>query len=331
MDRMTIIARAGFSALSRELLNLLIKEGACMRQNSFHFDHSQNDSENVKVEMNLLLLVRDRINCALDADATRIDVSCSIAKTEQEIFVVKFKDNIFGEKSYTVILNNENNYYHQKFKHEVLKDYILWFTRFGSIELQLGKTSHAKAVLFLKGLEKDKAEELAFGHVFPAESSTPDILFEEYNMKAPEYYCKKIIKTGFLQHFPKITYEAVFYIEGNKIKLKYNPMLIQSDQENQTSVYTVQERYGVWLCKNYVPVTRKNQWIINRAIRSTDFHAFFNCQEASVNFEQTPCNDRATAIMEDIEREIKKIVAEIVESDDQMQFEWLIYSVCSGM
>ena len=302
-----------------------------MQNDALQVTPRQKCDEKVHDKKNLLLMIRDRIACALDAEATRINVDCSIMVKDEQILIVKYKDNIFGEKIFTKNLNGEAEFYYQKFKHEVLKHYILWFTRFGSMELELGKRSHEKAALFLKGLEKEDTEKIFFGHVFPAESNTPDILFEKHSMQAPEYYCKKIIKTGFLQHFPEFSYEAVFYIEGDKVKFQYNSMLSQSGQEKQASAYTVQDRYGVWLCKDYVPVDRKNEWLMNQAIRSTNFHAFFNCQGLCVNAELTSCNDTPTAILEDIEREIKKIIAEIVISDDQMQFEWLIYSVCSGL
>lgn len=303
-----------------------------MQQNPSQSDQSQRYSEKMNDKTDVLLMLRNRIDCALAADATRIDVDCSIRiEAEQEMLVIQFKDNIFGEKAPIVFLNNQAKYYHQKFNHEVLKDYVMWFTSFGSIELEFGKKSHDGAVLFLKGLGREVAEEISFGHVFPSESSTPDILFEEHGMKTLEYYCKKYVKIGFLQHFPSISYEAVFFIEGDKIKSQYNPLLIPSGQENQMSAYTAQERYGVWLCNNYVPVERKNQWIMNRVIRSTDFHAFFNCPGLSVDAEKTSCEDTPTAILEDIKIEIKKIIAEILESDDQLQFEWLIYSVCSGL
>jgi len=279
----------------------------------------------------LLFMIRDKIDCALDADATRIDVNCSIMVKHEQIFVLKYQDNIFGEEIFTEKISGEDENYQQKFQHEVLKDYILWFTRFGSVELELGQTNHAGTVLFLKGLEKEEAEKISFGHVFPAESSTPDILFEAHSMKAPDYYCKKITKTGFLSHFPEISYEAVFYIEGDKVKSQYDSLLIQSDQKQRVGAYRVQERYGLWLCKNYIPIERKNRWIMNRNIRSTDFHAFFNCEGLCVDAELTSCNDTPSGILEDIEMEIKKIMEEIVASDDQMQLEWLIYSVCSGL
>jgi hypothetical protein len=302
-----------------------------MQKDALTVAPSQIGAEKVNDKMNILFMIRDRIACALDADATRIAVDCSIIGENEEILVVKYRDNIFGEKIFTEKLNSTAESYQQNFKHEVLKDYVMWFTRFGSVELKLGKTSHEGAVLFLKGLEREEAEKISFGHVFPAESSTPDILFETHRMKAPDYYCKKFVKTGFLQHFPEISYEAVFYIEGDKVKLQYNPLLIQSDQEQRSGAYRVQERYGLWLCKNYIPIERKNRWIMNRNIRSTDFHAFFNCEGLCVDDELTSCGDTPSAILEDIKTETKKIMEEIVASDDQMQFEWLIYAVCSGL
>lgn len=120
------------------------------------------------------------------------------------------KKNLFNHVIPTVSVTSENNDsnmtgsriviygYNEnrrdKFTHSQLKDYILWFTKFGSVERCFGIEDNADVRLKLKGVDEDKFEEIEFGHIFPEESASVDKLFEDHMVDAPKWYCKKILK-----------------------------------------------------------------------------------------------------------------------------------------
>lgn len=104
------------------------------------------------------------------------------------------------------------------FTHEILKDYILWFTKFGSFEKEIAKLDLQNCELKLKGLNKEHSEIIKYGHIFPEENSNVEKLFERHIVRAREYYCKKIVRKGQLKNFPEIKYDAIFCVEGNKVK-----------------------------------------------------------------------------------------------------------------
>ena len=114
------------------------------------------------------------------------------------------------------------------FTHENVKDYILWFSKMGSIEKVFGHDENKDVTLELKGIDVNEYVPIEFGHVFPVESKSVDKLFDTYLVDAPKYYCKKIVKIGTLKNMPEIKYEAVFYIEGTKVKYAYNNMIKRS-------------------------------------------------------------------------------------------------------
>jgi hypothetical protein len=122
-----------------------------------------------------------------------------------------------------------------------------------------------------------------------------------------------------LNKHPYINYQAVFSIEGNKVKRKYNPMLAKKQQGG----YTVQERYGVWLCRDFIPVQRVNEWIGIRGTEFTKFHAFFNCQELKLTANRGSVMNTPDEILHDIEAEIRDIYNSITDSDDWRDMEWL--------
>ncbi|HDL01284.1 MAG TPA: hypothetical protein ENH23_03525 [candidate division Zixibacteria bacterium] len=221
-----------------------------------------------------------------------------------------------------IIIHGYNNNRRHKFTHEILKDYIMWFTKHGAIDNQFDVES-CGTVLYLKGLGKTKEEKIERGHYFSDDSHNINKLFETHITKAPDYYCKKVIKTGHLKNFPEIYYNAIFCIEGKYIKYDYNPMLRRPGYSPPSGAYTIQERYGLWLCKDFIPIQRKNDWITYKGSEYTKFHAFFNCQSLKLTANRGSVENTPSEILHDIMEEVKKIYDDIINSDDWTAMEWL--------
>ena len=249
------------------------------------------------------------------------------------------KKNLFDHKIPTVSVNNEdvpnqkngtkiviwgyNENRRDKFTHAQLKDYILWFTKFGSIEPCFGIDKYCNTTLSLKGVDNDVYETISFGHIFPQESLSVQKLFDEYLVDAPKWYCKKIIKEKSLKNYPEIKFQAVFYIEGTRIKYSYNPMIRRPGYTAPEGSYTVQERYGLWLCKDYMPIQRKNEWITSKGSEYTKFHAFVNCQALKLTANRGSIENTPSEILQDLKEAVREMYDNIVQSDDWDQLEWL--------
>lgn len=220
-----------------------------------------------------------------------------------------------------ITIRGYNNNRRDRFKQDILKDYVMWFTKFGSVETEFGIEKYKNAKLFLKGLDADEFEEIKFGHLFPNESHNVSKLFDQHLVGAPDYYCKKIKKEGKLKNFPEIKYQAIFCIEGNKVKLSYNQMLKR--QGYGRGMYKVQDRYGLWLCKDFIPIQTINDWFGSRGTEYIKFHAFLNCQDLSLTANRGSVNNTPSEVLEDLKREVQDIYAQIVSGDDWRQMEWL--------
>ena len=138
-----------------------------------------------------------------------------------------------------------NNNRRERFTHSRLRDHIYWFTKFGSVETQFGIEAHAKLKLHVKGLDRDDFETLTFGHPFPDESAKVDVLFDNYTVQAPSHYCHRAITKGSLPNHPEIRYNAVFSVEGKRVKYDSNPMLRRPGYSAPEGAYTIQDRYGL--------------------------------------------------------------------------------------
>jgi hypothetical protein len=228
-----------------------------------------------------------------------------------------------SETGTTVAIVGYNNNRRELFTHERLKDYIQWFTKFGSIETSFDLKDHVGMELHLTGLDRSVSERLDFGHYFPPDSKNMQYLFDEHLVKAPDYYCKRIVKEGHLRHFPEIKYSAVFCLEGNKVKQSYNKMLTRPGYKAPEGAYTVQQRYGVWLCKDFIPIGKKNEWITFKGSEYTKFHAFFNCQNFRLTANRGSVDNTPADIMSDVKDAMIEIYNGIVQGDAWREIEWL--------
>lgn len=225
-------------------------------------------------------------------------------------------------KGTEVIIYGYNNNRRDKFTHAILKDYILWFTKHGSVENHFLKPD-TDVNLLLKGLGQCDFEKIPQGHCFPEDSKEINKLFEEYLTKAPDYYSKKVIRNGILKNYPEISYQAIFCIEGKYAKYSYNQMLRRPGYSAPEGAYTIQERYGLWLCKDYIPIQRKNEWITYKGSEYTKFHAFVNCQDLRLTANRGSVDNTPTEILQDIKNEVLKIYNDIVKGDEWTSMEWL--------
>jgi hypothetical protein len=209
-----------------------------------------------------------------------------------------------------------------KFTHEMIKDHILWFTRHGGIDV-VTESKYKDVVIKLKGLDRDKYEDIKFGHIFPKESSSLEKLLDDYDAKAPDYYCKRIYKKLNLKQHPEVAIEIVFSIEGKYVKYEYNKMIRRSGYSAPEGSYTMAERYGLWLCKDYIPVQRNNEWVTTKGQEHTRFQAFVNCQDFRLTANRGSIENTPTELLLDIENTVKEVHNNIIASDDWNNIDWL--------
>lgn len=196
---------------------------------------------------------------------------------------------------------------------ERIKDYIYWFTKHGSIELEFGITKLENCKIFLKGLDKEEPELLTFGHRFADINDDIDFLFEKYDADAADYFVKKYLyKDQHLEKFPHIAYDVVIYVEGDSAKRKYNPML--GEKRSKRGKYKVSDRYGIYLCKDCMPVQNVNDWITSFGTGSNSvvlLHGFINCQSFKLTANRGSIANTDVEVIEAMKEEIQSIIQDI--------------------
>lgn len=178
-----------------------------------------------------------------------------------------------------IVMRGYNRNVTRGFSHRELRDFILWFTKFGSVELELGQVKNRDKKLRLTGLGRDEEEVLEFGHIFPPENYNLRELKREDPASPSKYFVKKWHESAVqVKGFPHVKLDIVFYIEGDKAKA-YNPMIRRPGRTTREGMYSVEDRYGLWVCRDYIPIQRMNDWIAVGKQVWTKYHAFVNCQD----------------------------------------------------
>jgi len=248
----------------------------------------------------------------------------ALANGNKPSISVSSRDVNPSEHGTKITIDDYNHSIRDRFTHSYLKDYILWFTKMGSIESQLGHQKHAKARVYLQGVDADAPETVEFGHIFPEESKDLGKLLDVFGVDAPSRYVKKWKQSGALKNFPDVKWDAVFYLEGDDAKRSYNPMIRGKGRTLQTGMYSVQERYGLWLCKDHIPIQRMNEWVTIKGSEFTRFHAFVNCQGFRLTANRGSVMNTPPAVLEDIQREVVQFYRDKIASTSEFtDLEWL--------
>lgn len=218
-------------------------------------------------------------------------------------------------------------------EHCLLSDYIRWFTRWGSWEPKLRNvtattsdevTDFGRCTLFLRGLAKsspDADEKLNFGHVFPNDDCT-DI--KKLRAKDDADPLKFYVRTWAfadepLTNNPDKRIDFLFALEGEGARREYNDMLRRQGKPRRPGDYLSQERYGLWLGRDYVPIQRFNSWVADQS-EYTRMHAFVNCDSLNLTANRGSVENTPQELLEDIQRTVEKLFEQIEGDKDYIKF-----------
>jgi len=206
------------------------------------------------------------------------------------------------------------------FGHLALKDFVLWKTKFGSVEKEFGTMENAKKVLWLQGLGKDTPEKIDFGHLFAIENCDLNKLRTTRPGDWTKAFCKRwIFPNRPIIDNPGKSIDMVFYVEGDEAKRSYNPMIRGRGKTPEYGMYKVEDRYGLWICKDYIPIKRYNEWLGLGKRLETKYHAFVNCQEFRLTANRGDIGNTPPDLLDALERTVRHIFEVEIQQGDEYQ------------
>ena len=245
--------------------------------------------------------------------------SQTLRREELPKVVYESKECKEQEHGSSVTIFGYNSNIQAGFSHDEIKDYIYWFTKFGSPELKLGKETYKGVKIQLKGLGENEFKELDFGHKFAEVNTDVRALKGKDKISPLDYYVARWV----FNDVPAIgkpgsKIDFVFYIEGDKAKREYNKMIHEKWQVWKLGEYDVGWRYGLWLCKDYIPIQRKNEWV---AVKSewTKYHSFVNCQDFRLTANRGDLENTPPDLLRAVEETVKDLFQNKISQSKEFQ------------
>ena len=200
---------------------------------------------------------------------------------------------------------------HAQLNHKILRDYINWYTIFGTVETAYSDELKNKDIkLYLSGLNlknfansyktiescdpvpiithdtgfNSDFEIVSLGHYFPPERKNEQELrkyVKDINSTKAwfDYYSRIVYNDEVVEG--GIKFRLIISIEGYEAKRRYDLLLSRKGVANDEGTHTDASRYGLWACKGGVPVEKIDDWIEGgRGVGTyTYMQAFVDCNE----------------------------------------------------
>jgi Histidine kinase-, DNA gyrase B-, and HSP90-like ATPase len=257
-------------------------------------------------------------------------------------FSVEEIPNNKGKTGTVITLIGFNQNVTENFKHEIMKDYMYWFTKLGSPQNELSHLGYTgkdfrvqlKGIDYMNGGLFNEYEECNFGHIFPEVTSDVKQLVREKRKNFYKYYVKKWVGTEKVKIIDEnnnqreIEYEYIIYFEGDTAKRQINQALKPTGRKGENNLYRVADRYGVYIAKDFIPLQKVTEWLPRMGMSSTAtttfLHGFINCQAIQLTSDRSSMASTEPLLeirlRDSIEKLIKRIDKELKQNSDGMYY-----------
>lgn len=244
----------------------------------------------------------------------------AVATTPNERFNRMLSGTLIEVRGY-----DNNNW--SAFAHGPLKDFVQWFTAWGRIDAAWGGKPNPPCRLFLKGLGETSFEEIPYGHPFPPENYDFRSLRGKDDRRPENHFVRRWVSDEIpVRGHPTVKIQIVFSVEGDSAKRDFNQMLKRLGKQPSTPFayneyrYNVSDRYGVYFCKDFIPIVRKNE-NFTQTSEWTKWHAFVNCQSFSLTANRSNVENTPSVLLEAIkETALAYIEDNVIDSDEYADF-----------
>ncbi len=214
-----------------------------------------------------------------------------------------------------------------KLNHIYLRDYILWYTIFGSIQILDDNFPLKDVKLFLHGIDiegfKNKIEEkiinpdpiisfetisdveyeiINLGHIFPTIRKTERDMKSYIKTRGEQknfydFYASRYEKNITTPEGYK--FKLVMSFEGPETKRTYDLLLSKKNAPKEL-LHTESERYGIWACKGGVPVEKIDNWYEGGKGTYSYMQTFIDCDDFKLTANRGSVQNTEIAIINSI-------------------------------
>lgn len=210
------------------------------------------------------------------------------------------------------------------FAHDPLRDYIRWFTAWGHVGAAWGKKLDAPCTLQLRGIGSPDLETIEYGHPFPAESFDFRALRKKDDRRPENHFVRRWVSDPIkVLRFPLHELRIVFSVEGDSAKREHNQLLKRVGRPGKPysyewARYTVTDRYGIYVCRDGIPIERKNERFADRS-EWTKWHAFVDCPSFHLTANRASVENTPADLLAAIYETAEKYIGEYVLGSDEYE------------
>lgn len=146
------------------------------------------------------------------------------------------------------------------FRMRALENYLRWFTIYGSFEhVVRGESPQAPFSLHVQATDATQGQLVSFGHAWPSEDQSDLKQLKKLDDRRPFNYFRKTLP--FLDRAIEDGYriDVAVLFEGKRGRLERDTCI---SRQRVGGLYTEEERYGLWLCRDFIPIERKFEWLL---------------------------------------------------------------------
>ena len=209
------------------------------------------------------------------------------------------------------------------FRQKTLENYLRWFTIFGSFQHVVKSVEPITPVhLTLQGTDRTEPSIVEFGHAWPLHDQVNFKELKNLDKRRPfNHFCKSFRKEAYpTDGGYKIDIVACF--EGAGSRLDRDKAI---RRQGTPGLYMEQERYGLWLCKNFVPVDKRFEWLSEEEspFESLDpkrVLIFVNCDEFRLTANRGSVGNSSPELLQAVKKATFEFLEEIQDDKDLANF-----------
>lgn len=209
------------------------------------------------------------------------------------------------------------------FRCHAIESYLRWFTVFGSFKHVVhGSRPDAPLRLAIQGTDKPTLKEMDFGHRWPETDAVDLKLLKLNDERRPFNFFRKSFRAAqqTIEGGYKIDIAALF--EGRRGRLERDQDIAR---QRVGGLYAEEERYGLWLCRDYIPVEQRFDWLNDDACPKTGVDLarpliFLNCQDFSLTANRGSVGNSSARLLEAVRKGLYEFIDEILVDKDLERF-----------
>lgn len=242
---------------------------------------------------------------------------------EKELGILDRGDS--GTTIYLIDFTPNSSRLIEEFSDRHLEDYIRWFTVFGTFEHILNnRPSREVMELFIRATDSSAPRKIDFGHNLPTEDLVDFRVLKKKDKRRPFNYFRKTFKNPGMRIEGGYTVDILAVVEGARGRAERD-MFIRR-QGRKGALYKEDERYGLWLCKDHIPVEKKFEWTTREdAPPLADIDPqraliFVNCQDFSLTANRNSVGNSSSTLTHSVTKAVYEFIEEISTDADLEKF-----------